>query len=280
MAKGLTKVLSSEEATALLAGMDVSTLVGLRDRALIAVMTYTFARVGAVVALTVEDYYSQKKRWWLRLHEKNDKVNEMLCHHKLEAYLDEYIRKAGIAEDRKGRCSNPRLARRASYRTGPCCAGMCRAWCGSGRFVVAPDYAFVFEKRLAPGPLQCRQLHGGVLIIGRDAGIAVFHACIMGQQNGTLQGLLLLLAVFVPKLTLLRNGHRAAGVQDAAEAWRLLSPIGSSSATARLPSRRAPRRQYVTSVREQAQSGCCDDLAVASPLPARRQTWPDPLRRA
>ena len=102
VAKGSTKVLSSEEATALLAGMDVGTVVGLRDRALIAVMTYTFARVGAVVALTVEDYYSQKTRWWLRLHEKNGKVNEMPCHHKLEAYLDEYIRRAGIADDRKG----------------------------------------------------------------------------------------------------------------------------------------------------------------------------------
>src|ERR1700726_4905450 len=75
--KGVTPVLSSEEATALLAGMDVSSVVGLRDRAIIAVMTYTFARVGAVVALTVEDYYAQKKRWWLRLREKNGKVNEM-----------------------------------------------------------------------------------------------------------------------------------------------------------------------------------------------------------
>jgi site-specific recombinase XerD len=58
--KGVTPVLSSEEATTLLTGMDVSTVVGLRDRAIVAVMTYTFARVGAVVALTVEDYFSQK----------------------------------------------------------------------------------------------------------------------------------------------------------------------------------------------------------------------------
>src|ERR1700684_3275424 len=82
--------------------MDVSTVVGLRDRAIIAVMTYTFARVGAVVALAVEDYFSQKKRWWLRLHEKNGKLNEMPCHHKLEAYLDAYIDAAGIEDDRKG----------------------------------------------------------------------------------------------------------------------------------------------------------------------------------
>jgi len=102
VSKGSTPVLSSEEATALLTGMDVSTVVCLRDRAIIAVMTYTFARVGAVVALSVEDYYPQKKRWWLRLHEKNGKINEMPCHHKLEEYLDAYIKDARIANDRKG----------------------------------------------------------------------------------------------------------------------------------------------------------------------------------
>jgi integrase/recombinase XerD len=102
VSKGATPVLSSEEATELLTGMKVSTVVGLRDRAVIAVMTYTFARVGAVVALTVEDYFPQKKRWWLRLREKNGKVNEMPCHHKLEEHLDAYIKAAGIADDRKG----------------------------------------------------------------------------------------------------------------------------------------------------------------------------------
>ena len=102
VSKGSTPVLSSEEATALLTGMDISTVVGLRDRAVIAVMTYTFARVGAVVALGVEDYFPQKKRWWLRLREKNGKVNEMPCHHKLEEFLDAYIKAAGIEGDRKG----------------------------------------------------------------------------------------------------------------------------------------------------------------------------------
>jgi integrase/recombinase XerD len=86
----------------LLDSMDASTVVGLRDRALVAVMAFTFARVSAVVGLKVEDYYPQKKRWWLRLHEKNGKINEMPCHHKLEAYLDEYIQAGGIADDRKG----------------------------------------------------------------------------------------------------------------------------------------------------------------------------------
>ena len=102
VSKGVTPVIASEEARELLASMDVTNLVRLRDRALIAVMAYTFARVSAVVGLTVEDYYPQKKRWWLRLREKNGKVNDMPCHHKLEAYLDEYIKAADIEEDRKG----------------------------------------------------------------------------------------------------------------------------------------------------------------------------------
>jgi len=76
-------------------------VVGLRDRALIAVMAFTFARVTAVVGLNVEDYYPQNKHWWLRLREKNGKVDYMPCHHKLEFYLDEYLKAADIGEDRK-----------------------------------------------------------------------------------------------------------------------------------------------------------------------------------
>ncbi len=102
VSKGATAVISSAEARELLDSMKAATVVGLRDRALVAVMAFTFARVSAVVGLRVEDYYPQKKRWWLRLREKNGKVNEMPCHHKLEFYLDEYIKAAGIEGDRKG----------------------------------------------------------------------------------------------------------------------------------------------------------------------------------
>ena len=71
-------------------------LAGLRDRVLIGVMTYTFARVSAVVALTVKDYYPQNKPWWLRLDETNGNQHEMPCHHKLETYLEAYIEAAGL----------------------------------------------------------------------------------------------------------------------------------------------------------------------------------------
>jgi len=70
---GKTTVLDAEQARKLLDSIDTSTVVGLRDRALISVMTFAFARIGAVVAMRVEDYYPKGKRWWVRLHEKGGK---------------------------------------------------------------------------------------------------------------------------------------------------------------------------------------------------------------
>ena len=55
--KGKTPVLSAEEARQLIDSIETTTVKGLRDRALLAVMVYTFARVGAVIAMPVEDYF-------------------------------------------------------------------------------------------------------------------------------------------------------------------------------------------------------------------------------
>src|SRR5271168_778946 len=63
--RGKTPVLTEDQARRLLESIDASTLVGLRDRALIGAMTYAFARIGAVVAMKVEDYYPEGKRWWV-----------------------------------------------------------------------------------------------------------------------------------------------------------------------------------------------------------------------
>jgi integrase/recombinase XerD len=117
--KGATTVMSSQEATEFLKSIDVSHVVGLRDRALIGVMVYAFARVSAVVGLKVEDYFPLKKRWWLRLHEKGGKVNEMGCHHKLEEYLDAYIAAAGIASDKKGPLFRAAIGRKGKLSDRP-----------------------------------------------------------------------------------------------------------------------------------------------------------------
>ena len=120
--KGKTVVLQADQARALLDSIDVGDVVGLRDRALIAVLTYTFARVSACVGVRVEDYFPQGKRWWIRLHEKGGKDHEMPAHHNLEAYIDAYLDAAGIWEEKK----TP-LFRAAPGKTGRLTANaMCR----------------------------------------------------------------------------------------------------------------------------------------------------------
>ena len=100
--KGKTPVLAAEEARTLLDSIPGDTVVGMRDRALIALMVYTFARVGAVIKMRSEDVYVQGRRTWVRLHEKGGKRHEMPCHHSLDAYLTEYIEAAGVADEPKG----------------------------------------------------------------------------------------------------------------------------------------------------------------------------------
>ena len=94
--KGKTPVLSPDEARQLLDLIDVSTIGGLRDRALIGVMVYSFARVGAVVGMNIEDYYLQGKRFWFRLYEKGGKRHDVPAHHRAEEYVDAYLAVAGI----------------------------------------------------------------------------------------------------------------------------------------------------------------------------------------
>lgn len=96
--RGKTPVLTVDDARLLLDSIDTKTTTGLRDRALIGVMIYSFARVGAVVGLQVEDYYQQGKRYWIRLNEKGGKVHSLPMHHKAEEYLDAYIAMAGIGQ--------------------------------------------------------------------------------------------------------------------------------------------------------------------------------------
>lgn len=116
--KGKTPVLSAEEARALLDAIETDRLIGLRDRALIGVMVYTFARVNAVLSMKVEDYFVQGRRGWVRLHEKGGKLHSPPRHHNLEDYIEAYIRAAGIAADSKAP-----LFRTATDRAGDELAG-------------------------------------------------------------------------------------------------------------------------------------------------------------
>ncbi|MBC6445413.1 MAG: tyrosine-type recombinase/integrase [Alphaproteobacteria bacterium GM202ARS2] len=94
--RGKTPVLEADDARTLLDSLPLETIAGLRDRALIGVMIYSFARVGAVCAMDVRDYYQIGKRTWFRLHEKGGKHHEVPAHHTAEDYVDAYLEAAGL----------------------------------------------------------------------------------------------------------------------------------------------------------------------------------------
>ena len=71
--RGKTPVLQPVEVRLLLDSIDTSAVGGLRDRALLGVMIYSFARVSTVVHMDVDDYDRPRKRWWLRLRDKGGK---------------------------------------------------------------------------------------------------------------------------------------------------------------------------------------------------------------
>jgi integrase/recombinase XerD len=105
--RGKTPVLTAGEARQLLDSIvpnDPSvtpTLIDYRDRALIAVMVYSFARVSAAIGMQVADYYTEGRKAWFRLYEKGGKRHEVPAHHNAADYVDAYIIAAGIGGAKK-----------------------------------------------------------------------------------------------------------------------------------------------------------------------------------
>ncbi len=130
--KGKTPVLTVEEAHALLQSIPITKkpandaeaadqpdLLGLRDRALIAMMVYSFARIGAVIQMKVGDYFVQGRRRWVRLHEKGGKEHDVPCHHRLDQYLHDYIEAAGITDDVDGYLFRTARRKTGQFTTNP-----------------------------------------------------------------------------------------------------------------------------------------------------------------
>ena len=97
--KGATPVLTPAAARALLDRIDTGTRVGLRDRALLSVMVYSFARVSAAVGMRRQDYFRQGTRGWLRLHEKGGKRHDVPAHHRAEEAVEAYLAAGGVDDD-------------------------------------------------------------------------------------------------------------------------------------------------------------------------------------
>ena len=116
--RGKTPVLDPAEARQLIDAIDATTIIGLRDRALIGLMVYSFARIGAALGMRVEDVFYQNRRLWVRLHEKGGKQHAMPCHHNLETYLLSPVQASRTI--RRRCCSRPTAARPASSPGAPC----------------------------------------------------------------------------------------------------------------------------------------------------------------
>ena len=98
--EGKTLAFDTEDMKRLIVGLNGDNLLEIRDRAIIAVMAYTFARVHAVCDLSIEDYFLQGRRYYLRLHEKGGKERVLPCNHKLEEYLEAYLTVLGNADSK------------------------------------------------------------------------------------------------------------------------------------------------------------------------------------
>ncbi len=125
--KGKTPILSAEEVRHLFESIDTSTLIGQRDRALLAALLYTFGRISAVVGMNTRDVFVQNRRTWLRLKEKGGKAHEMPAHHLLDDYLHDYMQITGTHNKSKvplfqstgrgkgGQLTGRRLSRQEAY---------------------------------------------------------------------------------------------------------------------------------------------------------------------
>ena len=80
----------------LLEAIDPGTLTGRRDRALVSVRLYSFARVSAVIGMRRQDYFRQERRGWLRLHETGGTRHDVPAHHRAAEALDDYLARAGL----------------------------------------------------------------------------------------------------------------------------------------------------------------------------------------
>lgn len=90
-AEGKTPEISKEQARTLLASINTSRPVGLRDKALIAVLIYTAARAGAVARLSLKDFASDGTQYSLRFVEKGGKDRRIPCRADLQKILSDYL---------------------------------------------------------------------------------------------------------------------------------------------------------------------------------------------
>jgi len=99
--EGKTPEIPIPDARKLLASMDTSHVVGLRDRALLAVLVYTGSRAGAAAKLKRGDFYHAGGQWMLHFEEKGGKSREIPVRNDLKEMISAYIDAVGLREAAK-----------------------------------------------------------------------------------------------------------------------------------------------------------------------------------
>jgi integrase/recombinase XerD len=94
--EGKTPEITVEQARWLLRSIDASTVVGLRDRAIIGILVYTAARRGAIASLRQGDFYDLGDQHCLRFTEKGGKSREIPARHDLRQFILDYIKAGGL----------------------------------------------------------------------------------------------------------------------------------------------------------------------------------------
>jgi site-specific recombinase XerD len=95
--EGKTPEIGVDQARRLIRSIDASHIVGLRDRAIIGILIYTAARVGAIAKLRRGDFHSVADQHCLRFSEKGGKHREIPVRHDLRSFILDYVA-AGVME--------------------------------------------------------------------------------------------------------------------------------------------------------------------------------------
>lgn len=99
--EGKTPEITVKQARKLLASIDTTHVVGLRDKSIIGTMIYTGCRVGAVAKLRCKDFYDGEDQYYLRFEEKGGKSREIPVRHDLHVLLLEYLQAAGLQSENR-----------------------------------------------------------------------------------------------------------------------------------------------------------------------------------
>ena len=117
-------------------------LMGLRDRAMLAILAYTSSRAGATAQLRRGDFYDTGDQWMLRFTEKGGKSREIPVRHDLRQMIAAYIEAADLRQAPK----DAPLFRPALGNTGKLTA----------RTIHVNDICRMMKRRLAAASLPSR----------------------------------------------------------------------------------------------------------------------------